>query len=382
MDCTALHKAAASGHETAARLLLERGAVVDAREEDQWTALHLAAQNGHEATVRLLLERGADIGATEARQWTALHKAAANGRETTARLLLERGAVVDAREEHQLTALHLAAQNGHEATVRLLLECGADIGATEARQWTALHLAALKGHEAAVGFLLDRGAKIDQTDALQWTALHLATHKGHQAIAALLLDCGAEMNAMDDDGRTPAALARDGGHTKLLAEFARRGILPPPVEKPEMLQSASGYFLHFTNLEGESSWLADNLNAHSSWLTIPAADRLMQIAPLPFWPGASLLAIEHAGLKRRREQFALIWPGESFIPLDWSNAPIYRAIELHPIETDDLSVATYVRFFLNWVRAIRAGSLLSKPSTKYPGEEIPQTKSKHAWLRI
>ncbi|KAF8246227.1 ankyrin, partial [Wilcoxina mikolae CBS 423.85] len=59
------------------------------------TALHHAAGNGHLDTVRLLLDKGADIEA-KYRDWygtsrTALHNAAGNGHLDTVRLLLDRG---------------------------------------------------------------------------------------------------------------------------------------------------------------------------------------------------------------------------------------------------------------------------------------------------
>ena len=44
----------------AARLLLEKGAAVDARREDGGTALMVACECGHVEAARLLLEKGAD----------------------------------------------------------------------------------------------------------------------------------------------------------------------------------------------------------------------------------------------------------------------------------------------------------------------------------
>jgi ankyrin repeat protein len=41
----------------------------------------MAVQNGHDATVRLLLDRGANLEATANGGWTALHLAADMGHE-------------------------------------------------------------------------------------------------------------------------------------------------------------------------------------------------------------------------------------------------------------------------------------------------------------
>lgn len=53
--------AAKAGHEATVRLLLDRGASIEAKDNEyERTALYLATVRHHEATVRLLLERGAN----------------------------------------------------------------------------------------------------------------------------------------------------------------------------------------------------------------------------------------------------------------------------------------------------------------------------------
>ena len=62
MKVTAMNAAAAANSRRAevARLLLDYGATVDARQEGGWTPLHAAAQSGDVELVTLLLARGAD----------------------------------------------------------------------------------------------------------------------------------------------------------------------------------------------------------------------------------------------------------------------------------------------------------------------------------
>ncbi|GAQ78214.1 hypothetical protein KFL_000090600 [Klebsormidium nitens] len=73
---TPLHYAARNGHQDICRLLLERGAVVDARTPaGRATPLHRAAYGGHVDIVKLLLRHGADPRAKDADGQTPHDKA-------------------------------------------------------------------------------------------------------------------------------------------------------------------------------------------------------------------------------------------------------------------------------------------------------------------
>lgn len=58
---TPLHHAAAGGYLSICELLIEKGAEVNAKDDDGETALHTAARGGHLETVKFLVEKGADI---------------------------------------------------------------------------------------------------------------------------------------------------------------------------------------------------------------------------------------------------------------------------------------------------------------------------------
>lgn len=126
-----LHEAAAAGLADRARAHLDaRPDELRTYSHDGFTPLHLAAFFGHEDLARLLLDRGADVNArsrntTFARDNTPLHAAAANRQVDVAALLLERGADVNAKDGHGFTPLALAANSKSDLLMLMLLERGA-----------------------------------------------------------------------------------------------------------------------------------------------------------------------------------------------------------------------------------------------------------------
>ena len=72
-------------HKEVVDLLIQRGADVAARADDNRTLLHVAAMIGYKEVVDLLIQRGADVAAP-------LHWAAATGHKEVVDLLIQRGA--------------------------------------------------------------------------------------------------------------------------------------------------------------------------------------------------------------------------------------------------------------------------------------------------
>ncbi|KAH7117287.1 hypothetical protein B0J13DRAFT_514240, partial [Dactylonectria estremocensis] len=112
-----------------------------------FTDLMVASYYGHHIVVKLLLEKGAEIDAKDSEydSRTPLSWAAANGREAIIKLLLEKGADVESKDQWGRTPLLRAAGNGHEAIVKLLLETGADIEFKDEDGRTPLSWAAENG---------------------------------------------------------------------------------------------------------------------------------------------------------------------------------------------------------------------------------------------
>lgn len=114
---TALMMAALRGRDDWARQLLARGARVN---RDGWTPLHYAVSAPSTAVARLLLERGADVNARAPNASTPLMVAVQHGPEEAALLLLERGADLALRDARGRNAVDLATQVGRDAMAALL----------------------------------------------------------------------------------------------------------------------------------------------------------------------------------------------------------------------------------------------------------------------
>ena len=113
--------AAFHGHTHIARLLLDRGAEVNARDLVGRTSLMYAASGPNQVTVRVLLEYGADpLTADHAEQFTALMFAAAEGQAEVVRVLLSHGSDPGMVDVDGDTALDFAVRN-HDTDVAALL---------------------------------------------------------------------------------------------------------------------------------------------------------------------------------------------------------------------------------------------------------------------
>jgi ankyrin repeat protein len=173
--------------EEVARLLDAEPHLMEAlNPDDDQTPLIMAAERGHVGMVRLLLERGADVNAGSLSGDTALHEAAARGHEEVVSILLGCGAD-HSRMDVILggTPLIFASRHGHLGVARQLLQVG-ECG-------------------------------LDEGDDDGCTALWWACARGHAEVARALLLAGADHTIADDSGQTPRQIAEERGRTGCLA---------------------------------------------------------------------------------------------------------------------------------------------------------------------
>ncbi len=118
---TPLHLACFFGQEQSARLLLERGAdpAAVAQNPMRVQPLHSAAAGRQLGIMRMLLERGAPVNARQHLGWTALHEAANQGNREMVETLLRHGADPALGNDDGKTPADIAAERRHAEIAEL-----------------------------------------------------------------------------------------------------------------------------------------------------------------------------------------------------------------------------------------------------------------------
>ena len=169
---------------------LEHGTVsvssLEQKNKNGNTELMLAATSGDLGRVKLLLQKGAIVNARNYYGSTALMGAAAGGFDDIVRLLLARGAYPNCKSNTGSTPLMFAAKNGHLAVVKLLLQAGAKGNDTDNEGVSPLMFAVEGGDKEVVQSLLEAGAKTDMRDHHGTTPARLAEVQKQDDILVLL----------------------------------------------------------------------------------------------------------------------------------------------------------------------------------------------------
>ncbi|TKA82133.1 hypothetical protein B0A49_00190 [Cryomyces minteri] len=222
-NTTGLHIAASFGLIDTSRLLLDKGADVNAQGKYYGSALSTASFGGYEKTVQLLLDEGADVNGQGECYGGALHAASSEGYEKIVQLLLDEGADVNAQDKFYGNALYTASSGGYEKTVQLLLDKGADVNARGGEYGNALYVASSKGYEKIVLQLLDKGADDNAQGRDYGNALYIASSEGYETTVQLLLDKGADVNAQGGRYGNALRAASSMGHEKIVQLLLDKG---------------------------------------------------------------------------------------------------------------------------------------------------------------
>lgn len=145
------------GHPGVLRVYLAtEDCTVDLRNQNGPSPLSYTAKYGHAELVKLLVKKGAHINAADRDGCTPLYW---SWNMDMAQLFIENGADVSAADRDGWTPLHRALHRGHMDIAQLLIEKGADVNAATKDGRTPLHLTLIRGYTEVAQLLIEKGAK-------------------------------------------------------------------------------------------------------------------------------------------------------------------------------------------------------------------------------
>lgn len=139
---TPLHHASESDEVEIVKLLLERGADIDAETSGQRKAISFAASGNAPEVIVALEQAGADLLQIGG-EWgsTPIHDAAKTNAVEAIETLLELGVDVDQLDSSKSTPLMWSVNNNNEEATQFLIEAGADVNIKDAGGATAMSMA-------------------------------------------------------------------------------------------------------------------------------------------------------------------------------------------------------------------------------------------------
>ncbi|WP_341808229.1 ankyrin repeat domain-containing protein [Wolbachia endosymbiont (group E) of Neria commutata] len=152
-------------------------------------AIFVAADDGYENIVKLLIEKGADVNAKNKYGEAILHFAVVEGNLEIVKLLLEHGANINYQGSYNDTVLHEAIKNRHRDITEYLINVeDINLNLQNKEGKTTLHLAVLYGYSEIVRLLVEKKSSLDIQDKFGQAALHIAINRGHSEVAQLIIE--------------------------------------------------------------------------------------------------------------------------------------------------------------------------------------------------
>ncbi|RWF59780.1 MULTISPECIES: ankyrin repeat domain-containing protein [unclassified Mesorhizobium] len=183
----AIHDAATKGDVAAITAALDAGSDVD-ESDGKATPLYLAVKGGHLAAAKLLIERGADVNAAPTLLGPALMPALAKRRIDLIKLLLDGGANPNSKRSRE-NAIHIAVNLGCLDCVKALVEAGADVNAKTKDGKTPIHLARFKGLREIADYLMAHGVVLPTPSPISMKLATADIEKGRTSFTHLCAGC-------------------------------------------------------------------------------------------------------------------------------------------------------------------------------------------------
>ena len=218
------------------KFLIDLGADPKGQDQEGWTALMQVADSSYPDTARLLLDRGAEVNAqcscpgVMEGGWTALMLATRARRREMAGILLGKGADAGQKNHRGETALLLAADSGDMGILQDLLDRNPDVNVKSNDGNSALNEVAagtswpdgqIIDHPDAVLALLAKGADVNARDKRGRTALMKAARSGSAQVVRALLRAGAHAGDHDVEGLSALRFAQENPDGRKRAEVVQ-----------------------------------------------------------------------------------------------------------------------------------------------------------------
>ena len=211
MSANALLFAVVSGDADKVKGLLDQGANVNAEfDEYGTTPLHMVLSSSppNKQIAKLLIERGAKLNAKAPFGMTPLHFAIREDEQEIVRLLIDKNADLNAKNNNGNDPLHFAVKEAKPEIVKILIEANADLNAKNSDGDSPLYHAFLRPynshHNEIAKLLIKGGANVNVEGRFGLTPLKFAVVNDNYEIAKLLIDKGATVSQSHiDEARSP-----------------------------------------------------------------------------------------------------------------------------------------------------------------------------------
>lgn len=217
------------GNIELAKILIDRGADINARDADGGTALIEACKKGNIELAKILIDNGANVNARDMYGNTALiYTCKGEDEIELAKILIEAGATVNAVNRSMDTALKEACEKENKELAKILIKEGADVNlknkvgriafdfidSISVKRELGLYSKQYMDEEVqkevdkensmnvAKGKAKDESKDIEVLDFFGDTALKKACKAGDMIQVKKLIEAGADINVVCGDGKT------------------------------------------------------------------------------------------------------------------------------------------------------------------------------------